>query len=130
MEAKEYLERVKKIDIIIKNKLNEYRRWVEVAEGLGGFSTSDRVQASRNLHQIPNAIGSYIDIESEINELKRERKAIIHTLEKLPPDEYEVIYKLYVEDLTPKEVAYQCKRSYDWVKVKKRNGLAMVQELI
>ena len=130
MEAKEYLERVKKIDIIIKNKLKEHRRWVEVAEGLGVSSTSDKVKSSRNLHQIPNAIGSYIDIESEIAELQNERKAIIHTIEKLPPDEYEVLYKLYVEDLTIKEVAYQCGRSYDWVKVKKRYGLIMVQELI
>ena len=130
MNAQEYLNRVKKIDVIIKNKLKEYNRWVEVAEGLGGVSAGDKVQASRNLHQIPNAIGNYIDIESEIKELKREKAEIIHTLEKLPPDEYEVLYKLYVEGLSLKEIAVQCQRSYDWARIKKKKGMALVQELI
>ena len=63
-------------------------------------------------------------------ELQKERKAIIHTIEKLPPDEYEVLYKLYIEDQTLKEIAYHFGRSYDWAKKKKKDGLARVQEMI
>lgn len=128
--AEQYLDRIKKIDSMIKNKLRDYDRWVEVAEGLGGTATGDRVQASRNLHRGSDAIGNYIDIEAEICSLKRERQGIIKTIEQLPSAEYELIYKLYVEDYTMKEIAYQKGKSYGWVKLKKKSALQLVQALI
>lgn len=127
MRAEQYLDNVKKIDAMIKNKLRDYERWVEVADGLGGASLGERVQTSRNLHRGADAIGNYIDIDSEIRELKQERQAIIQTIERLPSVEYEVIYKLYVEDYSMKEIAYVKKKSYDWVKSKKRHGLMLIQ---
>jgi DNA-directed RNA polymerase specialized sigma24 family protein len=130
MTAEKYLQRIKQIDAIIVNKLNDHKRWVELAEGLGGFSVSERVQSSRNLYKIPDAIGRYIDIENEISALKRERQAIIKTIERLPPTEYDLIYKLYVQDYTMKEIAYHRGKSYEWVKIKKRVALRLVQGMI
>lgn len=130
MQAEQYLDRVKKIDAMIKNKLRDHERWVEVAEGLGGASVGERVQTSRNLHRGSDAIGNYIDIENEIAHLKQERQAIIQTIEQLPSTEYEVIYKLYVQDYTLKELAYHFGKSYDWVKRKKSNGLKLLQGML
>lgn len=130
MTAEKYLQRIKQIDAIIVNKINDHKRWVELAEGLGGFSVSERVQSSRNLYKIPDAIGRYIDIENEISALKMERQAIIRTIERLPPTEYDLIYKLYVQDYTMKEIAYQKSKSYGWVKLKKKRALELVQALI
>lgn len=130
MEAICYLERIKKIDSIIRNKLRDHARWVEVAEGLGGASDGERVQSSRNLHRGADAIGNYIDIEAEIRSLKRERQEIIETIERLPSAEYELVYRLYVQDYSMKEIAYQLGKSYEWVKVKKRRALQLVQALI
>ena len=106
MTAIEYVLQISQLDEIIKHKLVDYKRWVEVAEGLGGFAVGERVQASKNLHQIPEAIGRYIDLEREIAELREKRAEIIKVIESLPRIEYNVIYKLFVEDITMKEVAY------------------------
>lgn len=130
MEAEVYLDRIKKIDSMIKNKLRDYARWVEQADGLGGAALGERVQSSRNLHRGADAIGNYIDIEREIAALKQERQTIIQTIEQLPAAEYDVIYKLYVEDYTLKEVAYHAGKSYRWVKLKKNHSLLLVQSLL
>ena len=130
MTSEKYLQQIKKIDIIIVNKLRDHARWVEIAEGLGGASDGERVQSSRNLHRGADAIGNYIDIEAEIRSLKRERQEIIETIERLPSAEYELVYRLYVQDYSMKEIAYQLGKSYEWVKVKKRRALQLVQALI
>ena len=130
MTAERYLEQIKKIDAIITNKLKEYKRWVDVAEGLGGFSVGEKVQTSRNLQQIPDAIGRYIDIEREIAEYNKQRAAIIANLEKLPRIEYDLLYKLYVEGFSAKELAYHFDRSYDWVKKVRRRALEKLQSII
>lgn len=132
MTAEQYLNQIKKIDAIIINKLDEYKRWVDIAEGMGGFSVGDKVQSSRNLQQIPNAIGRYVDIDKEIEDLKKKRQAIIRTLERLPPIEYKILYDLFVkdEDCGLKELAYHFKKSYSWVKKRKNKGLMMVQDIL
>ena len=59
MQAEKYLSRIILIDAIISNKKEEYNRCVKIAEGLGDFSVSERVQTSRNLHSGQNAIIKY-----------------------------------------------------------------------
>lgn len=131
MNAERYLERVKKIDALILNKLDDRRHWVEIAEGLGsGFSSGEGVQGSRNLQKSAEAIGKYVDLDKEIEELKRQRAAIIGTLEKLPLEEYTVLYSIYVKDCTLKEIAASMDKSYGWVKKKKREALDRVEKLI
>lgn len=130
MNALEYLGRVKKIDAMIINKYRDYRRWTEIAEGMGGVSVSERVQTSRNLQQIPNAIGRYVDIERDIEALNAERLVIIQTLEKLPPAEYEILYKLYVEDYLLKELPSHFHKSYEWVKGRKRSAVYHLQKML
>jgi DNA-directed RNA polymerase specialized sigma24 family protein len=130
MTAEEYLDQIKKLDAIITNKSEEYRRLTELSEGLGNFSVAERVQSTRNLQQIPNCIAKYIDLEREIDDLKRKRAEIIKTIEQLPSIEYKLIYKLYVKDFTLKEIAYDFDRSYEWVKKHKRKALRMVQSMI
>ena len=130
MQAEIYLDRVKKIDAMIQNKLRDHRHWVEVADGLGGAGLGERVQSSRNLHRGADAIDRYIDIEREIEALKQERQEIMETIERLPSAEYEVIHMLYVQDYSMKEIAYIKKKSYDWVKRKKRWSLEFIQAIL
>ena len=130
MQAEKYLEQIKKIDAIISNKLKEYKRWVDVADGMGGFSVGDRVLSSRNLHKGSDAIAEYIDIESEINALKARKKAILDTIQQLPYTEYQILYKIYVEGYMLKELPSQFDRSYDWVRMKKRKALEMLQDIL
>lgn len=130
MVAEQYLERIKKLDTMLENKIRDYHRWLEVAEGLGGGAVGERVQTSRNLHQIPDAIGAYVDLDKEIDRLKQERMDIIKTIERLPPLEYDLIYRLYVQDQTLKELAFHFKKSYEWVKLKKRQAMSLVQHML
>ncbi len=127
MTAIEYVKQINKLEELIRHKLIDHKRWVELAEGLGGFAVGERVQSSKNLHQIPEAIGRYVDLEKEIAELRQKRAEIIKVIESLPRKEYNVIYKLFVEDMSMKEVAYFYDRSYDWVKLKKRSALRKIQ---
>ena len=132
MTAEEYLEQIKKIDAMIGNKDEEYRRLVGLASGLGDFSVAERVQSSKNLQQIPNAIAKYIDVEREIEGLKRKRAEIIKTIERLPLVEYKTIYILFVKDgdFTLKDIAWEFHKSYDWAKKKKRRALGLIQKII
>ena len=130
MNAVEYLERIKKLDVLIQGRLRDYKRWCDIAEGMGGVSTGDRVQSSRNLHRGQDAIIEYISIEEDFERLKDERMQIIRTIERLPIPEYSILCKIYVEDYTIKEIAHAYDRSYDWVKKKKRKAIAMIQEIL
>ena len=130
MTAEKYLEQIRKIDAIIINKLGDHRRWVEIAEGIGGFSVGERVQSSRNLHRGADAIGNYIDLESEIKALREKRQGIIDTIEGLPCDEYKVIYKIFVEGYMLKEIPSLFDKSYDWAKKTKRDALKRIQEFL
>ena len=130
MTAKKYLEQVQKIDAIILNKLKEYKRWVAVADGMGGFSVSDRVQTTRNLHRGADAIAEYIDLERDINELRARKNEVIGTLQLLPCDEYKILYKIFIEGCMLKELPSQFNKSYDWCKIKKRVGLKLLQDIL
>lgn len=132
MNAEEYLDQYKKLDTIISNEEEEYRRLVASASGLGDFSVSERVQSSRDLHKLQNAIAKYMDLEKKIERLKAKRQSIIDTIERLPFVEYKVLYILYVKagDFTLKDIAWEFHKSYDWAKWKKRKALKMVQQII
>jgi hypothetical protein len=128
MLAEEYLLQIAKLDNIIINKLNDYNRWVTIAEGLGGFSVGDRVQASRNLQRGSDAVLRYIDIEREIKQLRQKRQDIISTIERLSVNEYKVLYGVYVEGKMLKECTFGM--SYEWAKTTKEKALAHVQAII
>lgn len=130
MIAEEYLERIEKIDKILPNKRRERQRWVDTASSMGGFSTAEKVKCSHDSQKNANAIITYCYIDEEIARLENEREAIIKTIERLPSDEYDVIYAVYV-DLKPlKEVAILCDKSYAWVKQKKKTALSHIQEFL
>ena len=130
LSAHEYLSRIKKYDAIIANKLRDIKRWSDVARSLGGISSGERVQTSSNFGRVPDAVCRYVDLEKEVEDLKRKRAAIIKLIEQLPSVEYEILYAIYVDGATFKEVAYRKGKSYDWVKKHKKKALGMVQGLI
>lgn len=130
MNAEQYIKRVNKIDALIRSKRRQHQRYVDAAEGSGGFSAGDRVQSSRNLHKSADAVARYIDIEGEIKALEGEKNGILATIERLPEKEYLVLCAFYIEEQSLKEIAYDFDRSYEWAKKKKRRGLSLLQEMI
>lgn len=118
MRAKEYLLQIKKLDLLINNKIAEVEHWKGVAFSTGSYSEGERVQSSGNKQKMASAVDRYIDIQAEITadidkliDLKQE---VIKTIEKLPAAEYDLLHKVYVQGWTLDEVADHYDRSRRW----------------
>jgi DNA-binding NarL/FixJ family response regulator len=59
-----------------------------------------------------------------------EQRQILNEMRKMPVSEYTVLYDLHVKGLSMKEVAYALKKSYSWVKEKKKNGYALMDDSV
>jgi DNA-directed RNA polymerase specialized sigma24 family protein len=130
MTAEQYLEQIQKIGFLILRKRDEIRQLKQIADGGGGFSTSERVKSSGNPQRMAAAVDRYIDLEREIEELKQKRRVILETLQRLPSDEYKVLYLLYVEGYLLKELPSEFDKSYSWVKLVKRSALERLQRIV
>lgn len=130
MRAEEYLQQIKKLEVMIKNKTAEKKRWVSIAESCGNYTDSERVQTTGNPHKVSDAIATYIDLETEINRLKAERNEIIKTIESLPTLEYDVLHKIYVQDWSLTEIADIYDKSYSWATKVKSRALSLVQAIL
>lgn len=130
MRAEEYLQQIKKLEAMIKNKTAEMKRWMAIAQSCGNFSDSERVQTTGNPSKMSDAISTYLDIESEIAQLKAERKAIITTIESLPTLEYDVLHKIYVQEWSLTDIADFYDKSYSWATKIKSRALNLLQAIL
>ena len=134
MNAKEYLEQIRKIDTIINNKLIECEYWKHLAESTSVASDDVRVQSSGSKQKMADAIHRYIDIEQEINEyidhLIDVKKDVISTIEYLPEAEYDVLHKIYVQYKTLYEVADERKITYNWAASIHGRALKLVENIL
>lgn len=134
MNAKEFLRQIKKLDVLIGNKLIEIQRWKDIANNTTANITGERVQSSGNPHKISDAIGRYIDLEREINQdidkLVDTKKDVIAVIEQLNATEYDVMHKIYVQYLTLDDVAESYDKSYSWATTIHGLALKNVQNIL
>lgn len=111
MNVCEWLENVKKLDLMIDAKKAERKRLIEIAtdisakapDGMPFNNTGAVNQKMQNAvvdlvvleQELKSVIASYIQCKSEI----------ISTLEKLPAKEYGVLHRIYIRYMTYEEVA-------------------------
>lgn len=130
----EYLQRIRKLNTMIRNKEAERLQWKQIATGMGSFSTGDRVQSSGNPHKTADAIAAYVDIEREINEaidkLIDTKREVIAVIEQLPVDEYDLLHKVYVQGMNMKEAAYSMDKTYSCITTLHGKALVRVRELL
>lgn len=109
---------LKKIDKIIENKLIEREQWKSIAMGTTSHSDGERVQSSGSQQKMADAIGRYIDIESEIDRcidrLVATKQDVISVIEQLDTTEYDLLHVVYVQYLTLEDFAEQYGKSYRW----------------
>lgn len=134
MNAKDYLQRVRKIDRLIENKIAEAAHWKSVAMGTSTHSEGDRVQSSGSKQKMADAVARYVDIESEINDeidrLANVRREIVLTIEALPVDEYDMLYQVYVNYKELQDVATDMDKSYSWATTIHGRALAHLQKIL
>lgn len=134
MRAKEYLKQLRKIDKLIENKLIEKEQWKSKALRITSSFGGEKVQTNSNKQKMSSAIDKCVDLEKEINiyidELSEIKKDILTVIEQLPPDEYDLMHKIYVQfkDLTT--VTIESDKSYSWVTTTHGRALIKVQNIL
>lgn len=133
-ETQEYLLQLKKLDKLIENKMRECEQWKAIAMRTSSFSEGDRVQSSGSQQKMADAIDKYLDIEAEINrcidELYDKRMEIISMIEQLNATEYDVLHKMYVQNLDYYAVAEACGQSYSWATTVHGRALQHLQKIL
>lgn len=123
----EYLELISKYTKMIKNRKLDCMALMDIATSTTAKSKSvqignelhnmDKVQSSSSKQKMADAIDEKVDIENDdygIKHLKEKRQAIIDEIEELSLDEYDVLYKRYVQNMEYQDIADSCDKSYSW----------------
>ena len=143
-EAKDFLMQLKKLDMMIGNKLTEKEQWKAIAMGVTSSSATiiikgvqhamDKVQAQGEQQKMADAVARYVDIEAEIDgcidRLIDTKADVIAVIEKLPAAEYDLLHKVYVQGFTLDEAAAKCDNSYSWATTIHGRALQHVQAIL
>jgi DNA-directed RNA polymerase specialized sigma24 family protein len=134
MKAKEYMQQVTKLDLMIQNKQIEADQWKSIALGTTSRNEGERVKASGSQQKMADAVSRYVDIEryidSQIDKLADLKQQIISDIEQLPAPEYDVLHKIYIQGMELDEVATAKDKSYTWVTTVHGNGLKALQKIL
>ena len=113
MNAKDFLQQPKKLDMMIVNKLAEQRQWRDVALGITANMEGERVQSAGTQSRMADAVEKCVDMETEINSLIdsliETKREVIQTIEKLDsPVEYDVLHRRYIQYISLQDIADHC----------------------
>lgn len=134
LKIRNRLSRLSIIDEMINNKLQEVEEWRSKCEYSGTSYGTERVQSSPASPKVESTLDMYISVKQEkmkeIAELEAEKKAIISDIEKLPPSEYSVIYKRYVQNKSFYQISSELDKSYSWCTWTHSKALEYLQRLM
>ncbi len=134
MKSEEFLLQIKKYDRMIKNALQDIAHYKSMAEYAGISYDGMGVQVSKGGDRVGNAVSSYADMEKELRQIVEDsykaRYNIITTIEKLPYNEYIVLYGIYVQGKTLYDISRDEDRSYSWAASIKGRALKDLQAIL
>ena len=99
----------------------------------GELHNMEKVQSSGSHQQMADAIDEYVDLENDVYgilDLIKKRDAIIKNIEKLNITEYDVLHKIYIQNMDLNEVAEECDKSYSWVTSTHGRALKNLQKIL
>lgn len=145
MEAKDFLNQLKRIDETIQNKVAEVEQWKSIALGVtGGGNTvtikgeeqiMERVQSSGSQQKMADAVCKYVDLEKEIDQhidaLFAKREEVLAVLGQLDkPIQYNVLRKRYVQFKNFGKIAEEMCYSYQYILEVHSDALKNVQKIL
>ena len=151
MDAKKFLQQVRKLDRMIENKREERDQWLLLATNItpgDAPETGVRVQTSGSQQKMADAIDRSMDIgaqlEQTIRRLFEARQEIISVIEQLSTVEYDLLHRVYVgkvvvdprtrrkriECMNLQEVADVYGRSHSWARTIHGVALSNVRRII
>ena len=133
-KAKDFLRQLKKLDKMIENKMIEKEQWKAIATGTTAQMGGERVQTSGSQQKMADAVGTYIDIEEDINrcidKLIDAKQEVISVIEQLNATEYDILHKIYVQYITLDDVAEMYDKTYSWVTTVHGRALKRVNQIL
>ena len=134
MRAKDFLERISKIDRMIANKTEEMERWRTLAESTTAPISGDKVQSSSDQQKMANAAIQCLTIEqelqAEIERLKKARRDVIEVIEQLNEIQYDTMHKIYILGMTFQETADLQGKTRSGVSNMHRKAIKNVQAIL
>ncbi len=123
MKAKEYLQQLKRLDILIKQKNKEVDNLRLKSKSTSSIDYSkEKVQTSPSGEaSFVKLIGRIVDLETEISQeiniFVEEKHKIINQIQKLNNADYiRLLYKRYVEYKSLERICVEMGFSYDYIK--------------
>ena len=124
-ETKDFLNQVKKIDTVIKNKREEIEEVRSLAESMG-ISLGEKVQSSGSKQRMADTVERYLEIERKLNKdierLLQAKREVLDVIEQLPLDQYDLLYQVYVKGVQLKCI--KTDKSESWAK--STHGIALL----
>ena len=130
-ETKAFLNQVRKIDAMIKNKMEEIEEVRSLAEAMA-ISMGEKVQSSGSKQRMADTVERYLEMERKLNEnienLLQAKRNVLDVIEQLQVDQYDLLYQVYVKGIELK--CYNTDKSYTWVKSTHGRALVNVREIL
>lgn len=118
MTAKEYLQQIRKIDLLIQNKLEQAQELRSKLEVKGiNFESDGSTSATRNVTKMNDLIVSVVTLEEEINQqidlLINKKREVMEMIDLLDNgDEIAVLYQRYFNYRKWEEIAVDMNYTY------------------
>lgn len=120
--------------LLNRKALQDIAHYKSMAEYAGISYAGMGVQANKGGDRVGNAVSSYADMEKELEQIVedsyRARYNIIATIEKLPYDEYIVLYGVYVQGKTLYDISDDEEKSRSWTVSIKGRALKNLQAIL
>lgn len=134
MNAKEYLLQGKHYASVIENTLREIQHYKDMAKVLSFVNDGIKVQTSGKGDRVADGVVKYVDLERELHETiidaQRKQREVVDTIRKLPPAQYDVLHRIYVQGMLLKHIETDMKRSHTWVCNTHRKALENLQIIL
>ena len=134
MTAKEYLQQIRKFDIMIDYKQKQLEELRELCMSITSPMNPDKVQLSKNGDNIGETVAKIVDLQNTINkdidklvDLKYEAMSVI---DKLDATYMQLLYLRYFEFKTWEQIACEMNYSCQWIWRLHGNALQKVSEIL
>lgn len=119
MTAKEYLQQIRKADIMINYKQQQLDELRSLATSITSAMNPDKVQSSCVSDKVGDAVAKIVDLQNEINrdidKLVDLKKEVMKVIDKLDATSLELIYSRYFEFKTWEQIVCQMNYSCQWI---------------
>ena len=134
MKAERYLLQIAEAEQKIEDNVAEIQRLEALADNISPHLSEVKVKSTPNPHRAQEVWARIADMQNEllsdIDDLIDLKKEVKTTLEKLPPSEYDVLYRHYVLRQPIQLIATKTHYSRPTVYRIKQRGIDMLQKIL